>query len=69
MSDGDKIYLGTVDNILKAAILYDILCIQTKGLMAKTNFNFTRRELRAALMLPSLVAISNIRDIQKALKS
>lgn len=27
MSDGGKFYLGTVDNILKAAILYDIFCI------------------------------------------
>jgi hypothetical protein len=27
MCDGSKFYLGTVDNILKAAILYDIFCI------------------------------------------
>lgn len=27
MSEGSKFYLGTVDNILKAAILYDIFCI------------------------------------------
>ena len=27
MIDGQKVYLGTVDNILKAAILYDIVSI------------------------------------------
>ena len=27
MIDGDKQYLGTVDNIFKAAVLYDIVCI------------------------------------------
>lgn len=47
MSNGAKFYLGTVDNILKAAILYDIFCLQTKGLKAKTNFNYTRHELIA----------------------
>jgi hypothetical protein len=49
MSDGGKVYIATVDNIFRAAILYDIFCIQTKGLSAKTNFNFTRLELRALL--------------------
>ena len=59
MSDGGKFYLATVDNILKAAILYDIFCIQTKGLKAKTNFNFTRLELRAVMQLKSLIKIKN----------
>jgi len=69
MSDGGKFYLGTVDNILKAAILYDIFCIQTKGMKAKTNFNFTRRELRAVLQLPSLIQIKNsIGDLKKGAK-
>ena len=31
-------YLGTVDNVMKAAILHDILAIFMKGLEAKTNF-------------------------------
>ena len=50
-------YLGTVDNILKAALLYDIYCIQVKGLKAKTNFNYTKRELNAIMQLPSLMYI------------
>jgi hypothetical protein len=57
MNDGTKSYLGTVDNILKAAILYDILAIQAKGLKAKTNFNYNKRELYCFLQIPSLVKI------------
>jgi hypothetical protein len=57
MNDGSKSYLGTVDNILKAAILYDILAIQAKGLKAKTNFNFNKREIYSFLQIPSLVKI------------
>ena len=49
MIDGQKVYLGTVDNILKAAILYDIVSIQAKGLKAKTNFIYNKRELLAIL--------------------
>ena len=40
--DGRKVYLASVDNILKAAIIYDILSIQTKGLKAKTNFMYSK---------------------------
>jgi hypothetical protein len=57
MNQGVKIYLGTVDNIIKAAILYDIYCIQMKGLKAKTNFNYSKRELNAVMQLPSLVEV------------
>ena len=45
MIDSVKIYLCTVDNIVKAAILYDILAIQNKTLKAKTNFTYTAFEL------------------------
>ena len=34
MIEGKKSYLGTVDNILKAAIIYDIFVIQSKGIKA-----------------------------------
>jgi hypothetical protein len=59
MRHGQKYYLGTVDNIIKAAILYDIFSIQIKGLKAKTNFSYTRRELRAIVQLQSLVGIKH----------
>lgn len=54
MNQGKNVYLGTVDNILKAAILYDIFAIQAKGKKAKTNFSFTRKEICAMLMIPEL---------------
>jgi hypothetical protein len=44
MNEGAKAYFGTVDNFLKAAILYDLFSIQAKGKKAKTNFNYTKRE-------------------------
>ena len=63
MNEGIKIYLGTVDNILKAALLYDIYCIQVKGLKAKTNFNYTKRELNSVMQLPSMMHIKeSIKD-------
>ena len=68
MNEGSKSYLGTVDNILKAAILYDILAIQAKGLKAKTNFNFNKRELYSFLQIPSLVKMKKNLMAQKKLK-
>ena len=55
MIQGGKAYLATVDNILYAAILYDMLSIQTKGVKAKTNFNYTKKELLALLSMDSLL--------------
>ena len=55
MIDGTKVYLGTVDNILKAAILYDIASIQTKGMKAKTNFMYTKRELLYILFINNIL--------------
>ena len=57
MVDGAKVYLGTVDNMIKAAILYDMVSIQSKGFKAKTNFIYTRKELLALLSLKSLMEI------------
>ena len=61
MIDSKKIYLGTVDDILKAAILYDLVSIQVKGLKAKTNFIFTKKELLAVLQLDSLMSIKSVK--------
>ena len=69
MIDGPKAYFGTVDNIFKAAILYDIVSIQSKGLKAKTNYDYTRNELIALMSLESLIhikrAIQQKKDINK----
>jgi hypothetical protein len=59
MIDGEKFYVGTVDDMHKAAVIYDILSIQTKGRKAKTNFNYCKNELLAILQLKKL---SNNKD-------
>ena len=46
MIDSKKLYIGTVDNIELAASIYDILKIKSKGIFAKTNFNYTDREIK-----------------------
>jgi hypothetical protein len=58
-NENTKTYLGTVDNILKAAILYDILSIQAKGLKAKTNFSYTRTELNSVMTLQDISSIKS----------
>lgn len=60
MIDGQKVYFGTVDNIFKAAVLYDIVSIQSKGLKAKTNFFYSRNELIALMSLESLMHIKHV---------
>ena len=57
MIEGEKVYVGTVDSMHKAAILYDIVSIQTKGLKAKTNFMYTKHELIAVLNIKNLINI------------
>jgi hypothetical protein len=57
MNQGMKSYVCTIDNMIKAAILYDIFCIQMKGMNSRTNFNYTIREINAILHLPNLISI------------
>lgn len=48
---GKKHYIATVDNIDYAAILFDLCSLQSKGMQVKTNFNYTKAELLALLLL------------------
>jgi len=57
MYKGTKEYVCTMESVLKAALLYDIICIQAKGMLSKTNFTYSQRELNAILRLPSLLDI------------
>jgi|TARA_B110000305_G_scaffold24205_1_gene22159 hypothetical protein len=68
MIDGQKVYFGTVDNIFKAAVLYDIVSIQSKGLKAKTNFFYSRNELIALMSLESLMHIKHVIQQRKDIK-
>jgi len=53
------VYLASVDNILKAAIIYDILSIQTKGLKAKTNFMYSKQAMLAIFNLENMLKFKN----------
>ena len=59
MHRGQKIYICTLDSKFKAAILYDIICIQSKGLKGKTNFSYSALELAAILNLRNLLGIKS----------
>lgn len=65
MIDGEKFYVGTVDDMHKAAIIYDVLSIQTKGRKAKTNFNYRKNELLAILQLKKLSNTKDKNEVQK----
>ena len=57
MIDSEKIYLCTTDDPYQAALLYDIVIIQAKGLSSKINFNYSKEELLAILFEKSIVQI------------
>ena len=44
MSCNHKIYIGKIDNILLAAVLFDMIQIQIKGVKANCNFTYTKNE-------------------------
>jgi hypothetical protein len=45
MSNQNKYYSGSIPDEAMAARVYDKYSIRTLGLRAKTNFNYTRRDL------------------------
>ena len=49
--------IATVDDPMCAALLHDLLAIQTRGFNAKTNFNYSARELIVVLGLDSLLQL------------
>lgn len=51
MIRGHQNYIGTVDNVNMAALMYDIISIQLFGLSVKTNFNYTVFDLIAILSI------------------
>ena len=54
MADVEKQYIGTLDCIHKAAMIYDLLQIQSKGMKAKTNFIYRKKEILAILQLKKI---------------
>ena len=61
MIDGEKIYLCCTESPAKAAVLYDQVIIQAKGLGSKLNFNYTKAELLAVLFQRSIVQVKKLR--------
>jgi hypothetical protein len=57
MIHSEKIYLCTTNNPHQAAILYDYVTIQAKGLNSKINFNYTYLDLLSLLFEPSIVQV------------
>ena len=50
MIDCQSVYLATTKDPIEAALIYDIVNLQTKGMMARVNFNYSARELLAILL-------------------
>ena len=61
MIDSEKVYLVSTDDPQQAALLYDIVVIQAKGLNAKVNFSYTKEELLGILFTQSLLEIKKLR--------
>ena len=68
MIDSEKIYLCTTEDPQLAALLYDIVIIQAKGLSARVNFNYTKRELLGILFTESLLEIKKRKCQQTQLR-
>lgn len=67
MIDNEKIYLCSIENPHQAALLYDYVIIQAKGLSSKINFCYTKAQLLAILFQKSLVQVKKQRkQIEKS---
>lgn len=53
-------FIATVDNKELAALIHDIVQMQNNGLMVKTNFNYTVRDLLALMSMRSLLDVRQI---------
>ena len=50
--------VGTLDDIKKAAVVYDIVSIACKGIKCKTNFNYTKKDIICILNLPNILGLA-----------
>lgn len=67
MIETEKIYLCTTENPHLAALIYDIVIIQCKGLTAKVNFNYSKKELLGILFTDSLIEIKRRKNLKDKL--
>lgn len=59
MIETQKVYLCNTEDPNIAARLYDIAVIQTRGLKAKVNFDYTKAQILAILLQESLLKIKD----------
>ena len=57
-----NIYLGSYSSEKTAAKIYDIMLIKKNGIKAKTNFKYTRRQIK---IISKVIDFDNIFDIIK----
>lgn len=62
-------FIMTVDDMDMAAIVNDIVLIQSNGLKVKTNFNYRYRDLLAIMILGSILEFRQIFDGKQVAKS
>jgi hypothetical protein len=55
-----QLFIATVDNKEMAAIIHDIISIQSNGLGVKTNFSYSMHDLIAISMCRTFLDVRNI---------
>ena len=51
MIRGTSIFIGTVDNVNMAALIYDLIAIQSNGLNLKSNLSYSKLDIIAVLSI------------------
>jgi hypothetical protein len=59
MGNFKKMYFGAIENEAEAALFYDKLAIVSHGIKARTNFNYTRRDIISILNDEALSRVWN----------
>ena len=49
MIDNRQQFIATVDNMSMAALIHDVISIQSNGMNIKTNFNYTKADVLEVL--------------------
>lgn len=57
---GKQTFIATVEDMTMAALIHDIISIQSNGLAAKTNFGYTHWNLLAIICHPQMIDIKNL---------
>ena len=61
MIENRQQFIATVDNMSMAALIHDVISIQSNGMNVKTNFNYTKIDLVTILCLPQLLDTKSIK--------